>query len=563
MFRPRCFGIATVLLATIVLVGPEVTFGDAGSNSAQPLATVNGETITTLDLDVLLASQPRPKPGEDVASLSPDGVLRRLVENRLIEQEGYRIEVDKRPEVRNQVWDLRRHKGMMALLDSVSRQERHAEDEQLQNALAETAIILRVSQILRKDEASALAMLDSLKAGIPFAELADKYSQDTTSVIQAGGDLGWARQDLFIPAFSEVLQTMSPGQVSPPIETERGWHILTITDWRSETAGQNEAMELAILEKAKESRVMGSIEQYVQSLMDKYDVKIDSTLLTTLDYGSDDAAVNQALQTSDALLVTMPWRSMTVRDFTMEIRFQHFHGLANKPDAAQLRDESLHEWVTELLLRHEASELGFDSTPALDLEAEAFERRLIRETVLGMVLDFKFAPTEDEVGAYYEEHLDAFRSAPEFRVDSVIFKTESAAQTFRQMLSDGATFNWLATNTPAVAERKPESLSGWMQPSYLDMKASQVQRGAFFGPHEMGEFWAVGEIIDVKESKPMQLNDCRNLVLQAMRQEQMQTAVQRAIQQLRDDADIEILDGARQLTAARTEAWLGRPLDMP
>ena len=563
MIRSRCFGIVTLLLAMTALVGPRVTFGDPLAKSAQPLAIVNGETVTTLDLDALLASQPRPKPGEDVASLSPDGVLRRLVENRLVEQEGYRIEVDKRPEVRNQVWDLRRHKGMMALLDSVSREARQAEDEELEKALKETAIILRVSQILRTDEASALAMLDSLKAGVPFAELADKYSQDTTSVIQPGGDLGWARQDLFIPAFSEVLQTMSPGQVSQPIETERGWHILTITDWRSETAGQNEAMELAILEKAKESRVMGTIKYYVQSLMDKYDVKIDSTLLATLDYGSDDPGVNQALQTSEAVLVTMPWRTLKVRDFTMEIRFQHFHGLANKPEAAQLRDESMHEWVTELLLRHEASELGLDSTPSLDLEAEAFERRLIRETVLGTILDFKFAPTEDEVTAYYEEHLGAFRSAPEFRVDGVIFKTEAAAQTFSKTLAEGATFNWLASNTPEVAERKPESLSGWMQPSYLELQASQVERGAVFGPHKMGDFWAVGEIIDVKESKPMPLSECRNLVLQAMRQDRMQTAVQRGIQQLRENADIEILDGAKQLAAARTAAWLGRPLDMP
>jgi len=86
-----------------------------------PLVLVNEDTVTTydlrLELEIMVKMNPQSK---STVSFEPEKVLRRLIQNQLILQEGYRLEMDKTASVTNQVRELVRSKSMIALLDSVS-----------------------------------------------------------------------------------------------------------------------------------------------------------------------------------------------------------------------------------------------------------------------------------------------------------------------------------------------------------------------------------------------------------------------------------------------------------
>jgi parvulin-like peptidyl-prolyl isomerase len=85
----------------------------------------------------------------------------------------------------------------------------------------------RVAHILVKTKEEALAIQKKLGAGESFAELAKKDSIDTqTKTI--GGDLGWITKKDVPPAFSPVL-TFKVDQVSDPIESKFGWHLIKVT----------------------------------------------------------------------------------------------------------------------------------------------------------------------------------------------------------------------------------------------------------------------------------------------------------------------------------------------
>ncbi|MCL5266986.1 MAG: peptidylprolyl isomerase [Bacteroidetes bacterium] len=73
----------------------------------------------------------------------------------------------------------------------------------------------------------AEALLDSLKHGADFAELAKKYSQDPGSA-SAGGDLGWAARGQFIPEFEHAVYALKPGEISGVVETQFGFHIIQL-----------------------------------------------------------------------------------------------------------------------------------------------------------------------------------------------------------------------------------------------------------------------------------------------------------------------------------------------
>lgn len=112
------------------LAAAAVALGLAPAAAAAPpappatlLAVVNADSVTTLDLERELALL-RDRAGQDTTVALPpaDAVLRRLIQNRLLAQEGYRLGADRSATVRNQVQDWVRRKTMGALLDSIAAQ---------------------------------------------------------------------------------------------------------------------------------------------------------------------------------------------------------------------------------------------------------------------------------------------------------------------------------------------------------------------------------------------------------------------------------------------------------
>jgi peptidyl-prolyl cis-trans isomerase SurA len=78
-------------------------------------------------------------------------------------------------------------------------------------------------------KAKALQILDSVKAGTDFSELAKRNSDDKGSAVN-GGDLGFAKKGVFVKEFEEALNKLSIGEVSDVVETEFGYHIIKLIE---------------------------------------------------------------------------------------------------------------------------------------------------------------------------------------------------------------------------------------------------------------------------------------------------------------------------------------------
>jgi len=75
----------------------------------------------------------------------------------------------------------------------------------------------------------ALLILDSIKSGVDFSELAKRNSDDKQSAVN-GGDLGFAKRGMFVKEFEETLWLLKSGEVSGLVETEFGYHIIKQTE---------------------------------------------------------------------------------------------------------------------------------------------------------------------------------------------------------------------------------------------------------------------------------------------------------------------------------------------
>jgi peptidyl-prolyl cis-trans isomerase SurA len=76
-----------------------------------------------------------------------------------------------------------------------------------------------------------------------FAALARDNSQDTSG--RNGGDLGWSSPGMFVPEFEEALNGLRPGQISDPLVTRFGVHLIQLLERRQATLSQREQREIA------------------------------------------------------------------------------------------------------------------------------------------------------------------------------------------------------------------------------------------------------------------------------------------------------------------------------
>lgn len=121
----------------------------------------------------------------------------------------------------------------------------------------EGAAEFNASHILVASEEEALALIEQLEGGADFAALAQEFSTGPSG--ENGGQLGWFGDGQMVQPFFDGVVALDPGEVSPPVQTQFGWHVIKLNDTRmSEAPALEEVMpqiEAAVRRNAVDARV--------------------------------------------------------------------------------------------------------------------------------------------------------------------------------------------------------------------------------------------------------------------------------------------------------------------
>ncbi|MEW4326417.1 peptidylprolyl isomerase [Rossellomorea marisflavi] len=148
-------------------------------------------------------------------------------------------------------------------------------DKELKDYYEKWKAPIEVRHILVEDEKTAKEVKKKLADGGKFEDLASEYSTDTASAAN-GGSLGWvdnAGRQSFVPEFSKALDSLKKGEVSEPVKTDYGYHIIEVTDTKEKKPFKD--MKKDLEQELKLSKVdQSKIQESMKDEIEKADLKI-------------------------------------------------------------------------------------------------------------------------------------------------------------------------------------------------------------------------------------------------------------------------------------------------
>ncbi len=275
-------------ILSLILAGFFV-FGCAqkGTSTGTVIAKVNNTSITKEDF--LKESKIVPEWAKQNFS-SKDGkerFLEELIKKELIYQDAKNKGLDKDKEILAQVEEFKKMTLLSLVLKKEIEEKVQVSDEDAQDFYNKNqdkfnkGEEISASHILVDTEKEAKDILARLKKGENFAKLAMALSKDKGSAAK-GGDLGFFTRGRMVPEFEEAAFSLKPGEISAPLKTQFGYHIIKVTERKAGAIVPFEEAKATVKRQLLSEKQKSAFDAYVEGLKKKSKVTTESKALETI-----------------------------------------------------------------------------------------------------------------------------------------------------------------------------------------------------------------------------------------------------------------------------------------
>ena len=129
-------------------------------------------------------------------------------------------------------------------------------------------ILIKTSEVVSENEARErlVKLKERLDNGVDFAELARLQSEDGSA--SRGGDLGWLSPGDTVPEFEKAMDALKPGQVSGPVRSPFGWHLIQVLERRNQDMSKQQ-QRLQARQSLRAQKSDEAYQEWLRQLRDK------------------------------------------------------------------------------------------------------------------------------------------------------------------------------------------------------------------------------------------------------------------------------------------------------
>jgi peptidyl-prolyl cis-trans isomerase SurA len=129
-------------------------------------------------------------------------------------------------------------------------------------------ILVKISELTSETDAQrrVTELKERLDNGAKFEELAKAHSEDASA--PTGGDLGWLSPGDTVPEFDQAMRALQPGEISKPVQSPFGWHLIQVVERRTQDVSQ-ERQRQAARQAIRARKADAAFQEWLQRLRDR------------------------------------------------------------------------------------------------------------------------------------------------------------------------------------------------------------------------------------------------------------------------------------------------------
>ncbi|WP_342278357.1 peptidylprolyl isomerase [Candidatus Tisiphia endosymbiont of Myopa tessellatipennis] len=264
---------------TIIFLAASLLASSAFADEDKIVATYKGgevkESQVMQQFQPSLDTQPSAKGKKftDFDANIQEMLVKGYIDAKLLEQEAKNSNIESSKEFQSK---LNVVKNQLVQQELMERYVKSHVDEKMINAEYDKLVAslkgkeeVKVSHILVATEKEAINVQNRLKKGEKFAKLAKDFSKDEGSKAN-GGEIGYITSGQLVPEFEDKALSMKVNEISSPVKTQFGWHIITVLDKRPAQIPSKEESTASITNQLSRDAIL----KYVADLESKADIKI-------------------------------------------------------------------------------------------------------------------------------------------------------------------------------------------------------------------------------------------------------------------------------------------------
>ncbi len=466
--------ITLFLLILISIIAHGCALYSVFPEDSSVVAIVNNYSIDIDAFQKKISHIHKLKPMGKSGGIDIQHIVEDMINNRLIIQESYRVKLDEDPLLQEKVNKYLTRRSVIRLRKEEVDDKISVTEEELREYFNTYYETIKVRQIVTKDRKKAEEILQLLRSGADFVDIATAKSEWGN---EQGGDLGFIKKGKMDEAFEQVAFALKEGAISDVVEIGSNFHIIRLDERKPAPEEKFEKAKKKIKKKLLKERETKRSTDYLAELKSKAEIWIDTDLLRSLDPTAKDC-------NASIVIARVHKRPITTCDFMEEASLRiskQSRRQRNLEKSETLNQEIVDSLIIFGLVEEEALGRNYMDDPLFKKDIVEYKENLLINFFKQEIIFPRAIPTKKELREYHETHKDDFKKDYEVWFGEMVFATSDAAEAVLNELKGGANFEFMASKESLKTPRTGVnvwiplgSLSPEMREGISDLEVSGI-----------------------------------------------------------------------------------------
>ncbi len=429
---------------------------------------------------------------------------------------------------------------------------------------------IHAAHLLVETKEQADAIYQQLKNGTDFTQLAKEKSIDP-SAKNNGGDLGFFRWGKMVPAFQDAAFALKDGEISRPVQTQYGWHVIKVIEKRKVEQPPYEQAKQLIQTRLDQSKREQRVKEYFDQLKKRVGFKLNQKALDLIlskkeEIPPDSTGLKKTGETVDLnkfnpedlnlALFTYQGGEISIGTFVQQFNQMpqpYRPRLSDKDKISEIAFQSL---VRDLLV-NVAKKDNLEKTKEFDTEWNSLKEKEMVKRMRSEVILKGVGISDAEIQSYYDRNKERFTVQAQVKVREIMLKTPEEADAILKQLKKGADFTKLASEKTIRESVKGAGgdLGSFPRTRYPEIfdAAVGLKKGDLAGPikntdRQFGVGYSVIQLEDKTDEKIQSLDEVKDRIIQMARREKDNTIYNQWVENAKARYKVEIFDDVIQST---------------